>query len=86
LREHIPQIKMIKPQASFLVWFDCRELNLSHRQLVNLFVKEAALALNDGEMFGTGGKGFMRMNIACPKSVLEQAMNQLKQAVRQYHT
>ena len=51
-REHIPQITPIRPEASFLVWLDCRALNLSHEELVDLFVNEAGLALNDGAMFG----------------------------------
>ena len=80
--KHIPKIKPLRPQASFLVWLDCRALGLNHEQLVDLFVKKARLALNDGEMFGPGGEGFMRMNIATPKSVLQQALEQLRNAIR----
>ena len=79
---HIPQVKALCPQASFLVWLDCRKLGLNHEQLVNLFVDRAHLALNDGEMFGTGGEGFMRMNVASPRSVIRQALEQLAEAVR----
>lgn len=79
---HIPQVKALCPQASFLVWLDCRKLGLNHEQLVNLFVDRAHLALNDGEMFGTGGEGFMRMNVASPRSVIRQALEQLSEAVR----
>lgn len=79
---HVPQIKPLCPQASFLVWLDCRKLGLNHEQLVNLFVDRAHLALNDGEMFGTGGEGFMRMNVASPRSVIRQALEQLAEAVR----
>lgn len=78
---HIPSVKPFRPQASFLVWLDCRALKLDHEQLVDLFVNKAHLALNDGEMFGTEGKGFMRMNVASPRSVLEKAMEQLREAV-----
>lgn len=78
---HIPSVKPLRPQASFLVWLDCRALKLDHEQLVDLFVNKARLALNDGEMFGTEGKGFMRMNVASPRSVLEKAMEQLREAV-----
>lgn len=78
---HIPLVKPFRPQASFLVWLDCRALKLDHEQLVDLFVNKARLALNDGEMFGTEGKGFMRMNVASPRSVLEKAMEQLREAV-----
>lgn len=79
---HVPQIKPLCPQASFLVWLDCRKLGLNHEQLVNLFVDRAHLALNDGEMFGPGGEGFMRMNVASPRSVIRQALEQLSEAVR----
>ena len=79
--EHIPQIKPRRPQASFLIWLDCRRLGLSHDALIELFVKKARLALNDGEMFGPGGEGFMRLNIASPRSVIRQALEQLKEAI-----
>lgn len=82
-REHLPEIKPLRPQASFLVWLDCRALKLGHKDLVNLFVKEARLALNDGEMFGPGGEGFMRLNAGSPRAVIEQAMEQLRKAVRE---
>lgn len=81
LKENLPQIKPLRPQASFLVWLDCRGLRLQHDALVHLFVDEAGLALNDGEMFGKGGEGFMRMNIASPRAVLREALGRLKDAV-----
>ena len=76
-REHLPKIKPWRPQASFLVWLDCRDLGLSHDALVDLFVNRAHLALNDGAMFGIGGSGFMRLNVGAPRSVLRQALYQL---------
>lgn len=81
LKKEIPAIKMLKPEATYLVWLDCRELGLDNQQLNDLFQKEAKLGLNPGFMFGPGGDGFMRMNIACPKTVLKQACLQLKSAV-----
>ena len=80
-REHLPGICPMRPQASYLVWLDCRGLGLSHDALIDLFVNRARLALNDGEMFGTEGHGFMRLNIGCPRSMLRQAMEQLRSAV-----
>lgn len=80
-KQHLPQIKPWRPEASFLVWLDCRALGLNHEQLIDLFVNQARLALNDGEMFGQGGQGFMRMNVAAPKSVLAQALSQLQKAI-----
>ena len=79
---NIPQIKPVRPQASFLIWLDCRELGLDQEQLVDLFVNKARLALNDGKMFGSEGEGFMRMNIACPRSVLNNALASLAHAVK----
>jgi cystathionine beta-lyase len=80
-RQYIPQIKPLRPQASFLVWLDCRALGLNHQELVDLFVKKAKLALNDGEMFGQGGQGFMRMNVGSPRCVLQEALERLRQSL-----
>ena len=80
-RENLPQIKPLRPEASFLVWLDCRALGLDHESLVDLFVNKARLALNDGEMFGKGGEGFMRMNVGTPRAVLKKALDQLKAAI-----
>lgn len=80
-KTHLPKIKPLRPEASFLVWLDCRALGLNHEQLIDLFVDKAHLALNDGEMFGKGGEGFMRMNVATPRAILTQALSQLKDAV-----
>ena len=77
----IPQVIARRPEASYLVWLDCRRLNLNHAELVDLFVNRARLALNDGEMFGPEGAGFMRMNIGVPRQVLHQALQQLAAAV-----
>lgn len=82
LKTNIPQIKAMIPEASFLVWLDCRELNLTQKDLVSLFVKDAKLALNDGTMFGKGGEGFMRLNVGSPRSVIEKALNNLKAAIK----
>lgn len=80
--KYIPSIKPIRPQASYLVWLNCRKLNLTHEQLLDLFINKAHLALNDGEMFGKKeGHGFMRMNVGSPRSIIKQALNQLRDAV-----
>ena len=80
-KQNIPQIIPWKPQASFLVWLDCRQLNLNHDQLIDLFQNKAKLALNDGLMFGSEGEGFMRMNVAAPKTIITEALNRLKNAI-----
>ncbi|WP_165020771.1 MalY/PatB family protein [Dysgonomonas sp. ZJ279] len=81
MKQHIPQIKVMKPEASFLIWLDCKALKLSQADLVSLFVNDAKLALNDGMMFGAGGEGYMRMNVGTPRSIIEKALNNLKKAV-----
>jgi len=72
----IPKIKAMTPEATYLTFLDCRELNLSQKELIEKF-KEAGLALNNGEMFGEEGIGFMRLNFATPRSVLEDAINRM---------
>lgn len=80
-KTHLPKIKPLRPEASFLVWLDCRALGLNHEQLIDLFVNKAHLALNDGEMFGKGGVGFMRVNVGTPRPILTKALEQLTEAV-----
>ena len=79
--EHLPAIRPLRPQASFLVWLDCRKLGLAHDALVDLFVARAGLALNDGEMFGPGGEGHMRLNVGLPRIRLAEALERLRAAV-----
>ncbi|MGM9836469.1 MAG: MalY/PatB family protein [Muribaculaceae bacterium] len=80
---HMPQIKPLRPQASFLVWLDCRALNLTHDRLIDLFVNRAHLALNDGAMFGKESEGFMRLNVGMPRNLLLAALENLRQALQQ---
>lgn len=81
LRQHIPAIGMIRPQASFLVFLDCRQLGLEQEALERLFADKARLALNTGTTFGEPGRGFMRLNVGCPRAALKQALDQLAEAV-----
>jgi cystathionine beta-lyase len=81
LADHIPAIRPVTPQASFLLWLDCRQLGLSQPALIDLFERRAGLALNEGAMFGPGGEGFMRMNIGTPRSVVAQALSQLRNSI-----
>lgn len=80
-REYLPAIRPLRPQASFLIWLDCRGLGLDHDALIDLFVNKARLALNDGEMFGPGGRGFMRLNVGCPRAILTEALTRLTEAL-----
>ena len=80
LKDNMPKMGMIRPQASYLVFLDARGLGLPHDNLVEFFIREAKVGMNDGVMFGEGGSGFMRMNLGCPRSVLVKALEQIKVA------
>lgn len=77
--KYLPGIKALKPDASFLVWLDCRELGLNHDELIEFFQDKCGLALNDGEMFGKGGEGFMRLNVGTPRSILTRALESIRE-------
>jgi cystathionine beta-lyase len=81
LKSNIPQIKLIEPQGTYLVWLDCHALNLDDRQLKAFIQNDAKLWTDDGYIFGKGGSGFERINIACPQTVLKAALDNLKNAV-----
>lgn len=76
---------LVEPQGTYLVWLDCRALGLSDGELSRLFEKDAGLWVDDGTVFGKGGSGFERINIACPRSVLKLALDKLCAAVRNLH-
>ncbi|AVQ40561.1 cystathionine beta-lyase [Clostridium botulinum] len=79
--ENIPKIKPNVPDATYLVWLDCRELGMSNEELRDFMIHKAGLGLNEGCSFGRSLSGYMRLNAACPRSVLEQALKQLKEAI-----
>ncbi|PLA75489.1 aminotransferase class I/II [Hydrogenovibrio sp. SC-1] len=79
-QQHFPQVGVVQPQASFLIWLDFSALFSEQSALKNWLIHEAGLGLNDGETFGENGTGFMRMNIAVSPSQLAQALSQLETA------
>jgi len=81
--EHIPEIKIVEPQGTYLVWVDCRGLGMEPHALNDFMLNQARIRLNNGADFGPGGEGFMRMNIACPRSTLEEALNRLRKAIKE---
>jgi cystathionine beta-lyase len=81
LLANMPQIKLIEPDGTFLVWLDFRELGLDAKQLERFFTSDARMAVNPGHWFGREGAGFARINIACPRSVLRKALGQLNKAI-----
>lgn len=83
LAQRLPLIRLVEPQGTYLVWLDCKALGLGDADLNRLIVHKAGLWLDGGTMFGAGGEGFQRINIACPRSVLEKALIQLEKAVKE---
>ena len=81
LEENIPGVKLLKPEGTYLLWLDFRELHLSDTALEDLIIKKAGLWLDSGAIFGDAGKGFQRINAACPREILEKALNKLEEAV-----
>lgn len=79
--EHIPQVRPNLPESTYLMWLDCRGLGIPDAELSAFFIRKAGLALNRGSSFGAGGEGHMRLNVASPRSVLQRAMEQLRDAV-----
>ncbi|TYC88219.1 MULTISPECIES: MalY/PatB family protein [Acetobacterium] len=82
LAERLPQIKLIEPEGTYLIWLDFCELGLSNQELEDLIINRAGLWLDAGTMFGAGGDGFQRINMASPRLILEQALNQLEKAIK----
>jgi len=83
IKKHELPIKTVKTEATFLVWLDCSKMGFTHEELVNFFVHEAKLGLNDGKSFGKSGDGFMRLNVGTSKEVLEEAMQRLLTAYKE---
>lgn len=81
LREKLPDIALIEPDGTYLVWLDLRKLGLTEQQQRQLIVQDAKLWLDTGTLFGQGGEGFERINIACPRTTIKQAMQRLEHAV-----
>ena len=82
-RENIPEIIPVKPEATYLIWLDCRNLGMSGKELQYFFVHRAGVGLNEGSAFGPGGEGFMRMNLGTPRATVARAMEQIEQTMEQ---
>jgi cystathionine beta-lyase len=80
-KKHSDKMDLIEPEATYLLWLDFNKLKFSDKDLGLFLIKKAKLGLNPGTMFGSGGEGFHRMNIACPRSTIVIALNQLEDAL-----
>lgn len=80
--ENVPALKVLPLEATYLAWIDCTELGMTPEELETFFLSKAHVALNQGKAFGPGGEGFVRMNLACSRSIVEKASKQIKDAVQ----
>ena len=81
LLERIPRLKLVRPEGTYLAWLDCRELGLPGRELRRFFIEEAGVGLDDGPAFGVGGAGFQRLNFACTRATLTEALERIERVV-----
>lgn len=79
LEEHLPQVKLYKPQGTYLAWLDFSRTNLEFNEIERRITEDAKVLLDGGSWFGPGGEGFMRINIACPRSTLLKAITRIQQ-------
>jgi cysteine-S-conjugate beta-lyase len=83
LATEIPEIKAMPPEGTYLLWIDCRALNLDIQELKKLMFQKAQVAFSEGSVFGSEGVGFLRINFACPRSILAEALNRFSKAVKE---
>ncbi len=81
VEQHLPAIQVTEPEGTYLLWLDCRALEMDDSDLKRFFVHQAGIGMNPGITFGEAGSGFMRMNIGCPRQVLQTALELIRQAM-----
>lgn len=82
LAQQLPQLRLVPPEGTYLAWLDCRALGLDDAELKRFMLCDGKVWCNDGPTFGPGGSGFQRLNLACPRSILRQALERLERAVK----
>jgi cystathionine beta-lyase len=83
MSEHLPKVNVMRPEATYLVWLDFRQYGMPDKKLSKFLTEKAGVGLNNGARFGTGGDGFQRINIGCPRSVLAEALERIRAAFLQ---
>jgi len=81
ITKQLPSVSLVEPEGTYLMWLDFRKLGLPPKELDRFMLEKAGLWLNEGTTFGAGGEGFMRMNIACPRATLQEALERLARAI-----
>ncbi|WP_159882125.1 MalY/PatB family protein [Paenibacillus puerhi] len=84
LQQHLPQVKPLVPDGTYLLWLDCRGLGLEVKDLKDLMYNKAKVAFNEGSVFGSEGEGWLRINLACPRSIVKRGLDQFCQAASAY--
>lgn len=84
INNNIPSLHVIKGDATYLLWIDCLRVEKDDKKLVEYLKEKTGLYLSSGSTYGKGGQGFLRMNVACPKSILNDALNRLKEGIGSY--
>jgi cysteine-S-conjugate beta-lyase len=79
---HLPMIKPVIPEATYMIWLDCRAMGMTGPELQRFFVERSGIGMNEGSAFGPGGEGFMRLNLACPRVTVQKALEQIKEAIK----
>lgn len=82
IESHIPEIKAIKPEGTYLVWLDCSKLGMKSEKLHEFFMEKAKVWFDEGYIFGCGGENFERVNIACPRATIEEALKRMEMAIK----
>ncbi len=85
LAQHLPQVQVMKPDGTYMIWMDCRGLGLDVSGLKDLMFHKAGVAFSEGSVFGTEGQGWLRINLACPRSILQEALERFCQAAKSMH-
>ncbi|WP_234124289.1 MalY/PatB family protein [Clostridium hydrogenum] len=81
ISENMPKLKVVKPEATYLIWIDCRSLGISSKEFSKKLLLEGKLRINYGSIYGDNGEGFIRINIACPRELLKEGLERLKKVV-----
>ena len=80
--EYFPQLSVIKPEATYLIWVNCSAFKLTSKEITNILIEKQKLWVNEGTMYGKAGEGFIRINIACPKETLIKGLDRFKEAFK----
>lgn len=81
INKNIPEIKIVKPEATYLLWLDFRGLNKTPDEINESLLNVGKIILNDGRPYGEGGEGYFRLNVGCPRSIVEDGLDRIKKSI-----